>query len=189
MTFEAYNAEGELIEGILPPEEAKTLQETLEETKAKLEKLENKDFNFRKLEQMTAEERSKLTATELALKQQQEKLEADQRNFFETSIAEVKNDVLDGLVGDDVELRKKVELNYARLKDSESAKSRSEIKKLMEEAYTLSVGTRGANPINAAFNRSGASPVAKSSDGKLSADAIEVGRKMGLSDADLGLTK
>lgn len=187
MTFEAYNADGEAIEGVLPPEEAKTLQETLAETKAKLEKLENKDFNFRKLEQMTEEEKAKLTATELSLKQQQEKLEADQKNFFETSITETKNDVLDGLVGDDAELRKKVELNYARLKDSESAKSRSEVKKLMEEAYVLSVGTRSTNPINAAFNRSGSAPVARSSSGKLSADAMEVGRKLGLTDADMGV--
>jgi len=189
MTFEAYNADGEAIEGLLPPEEAKTILETLAETKAKLEKLENKDFNFRKLEQMTEEERNKLSATELSLKQQQEKLEADQKNFTESFANEVKNDVLDGLVGEDAELRKKVELNFSRLKDSENAKTRTEISKLMQEAYTLSVGASGRshNPINAAFNKSGSAPARSAGSEKLSADAIEVGRKMGLSNADMGI--
>lgn len=190
MTFEVYNADGEAIEGVLPPEEVKTIQEQLAETKSKLEKLENKDFNFRKLEQMTEEERAKLSATELSLKQQQEKLEADQRSFSENFISEIKDDVLNNLVGDDVELRKKVELNFSRLKDSENARSRSEINKLMQEAYVLSAGGRHSNPVNAAINASGSfsAPRSASADKKLSPDAIEVGRKMGLSDKDMGLT-
>lgn len=187
MTFEAYNADGEVIEGVLPPEEVKTIQEQLAETKSKLEKLENKDFNFRKLEQMTEDEKAKLTATELSLKQQQEKLEADQKAFTESFANEVKNDVLDSLVGEDTELRKKVELNFNRLKDADNAKSRSEISKLMQEAYTLSVGGRSANPINAAYNRSGSAPTRSSSSDKLSSDAIEVGKKMGLTEADMGI--
>ena len=187
MAFEAFNADGDPIEGVLPPEEITTLQQQLVETNEKLSKLENKDFNFRKLEQMTDDEKSKLSATELSLKQKAEELEAQQKDFSTSFINDIKNDVLEKIVGDDADLRAKVELNYNRLKDTDSAKTRGDIDKLMREAYTLSIGNKGTNQLNAAFNATGSAPVKAANSGKLSDDAIAVGRKMGLSDADLGL--
>jgi len=187
MAFEAYNADGDPIEGVVDPEEVKTLQQQLTETNEKLSKLENKDFNFRKLEQMTEEEKSKLTATELSLKQKAEELETNQKNFIENSIKEIKTDILESLASDDADLKAKIESNYNRLKESDNAKTRSDIKILMTEAYNLSTGGKTVNPLNAAFNATGNSRPATKSDAKLSDDAIAVGKKMGLTNKDLGL--
>jgi len=182
MAFEAFNADGEPISGILPPEEIKNLQATLEETNKKLSKLENKEFNFRKLENMTEEQRAKLTDTELSLKRQQEELEEKQKSFEGAFVSDVKGDLLASLVGDDEELRKKVELNYSRIKDSDKAKSRAEIKTLINDAYAMSVGIKHRNPIFNANNTSG-SQSAKTV--KPSDDLLELGKKFGLSEEDL----
>jgi hypothetical protein len=189
MAFEAYDADGNLIEGIVPPEEVKTLQEKLNEneqklneTNEKLSKLENKDFNFRKLEAMTEEEKSKLTAAEIALKEQQEKLEDEQKKMQSSFVGDIKNDLLDSIAGSDVELRKKIELKYSLIKDSDNVKSRAEIKALMEDAYAMAVGVKTRSPLNSAMNSSGDKP---SSGTKPSDEVIALGKKMGLSDEDL----
>ena len=180
--FEVYNSDGEPIEGVLAPEEIKTLQAQLEETKGKLSKLENKEFNFRKLESMTEEEKEKLTATELSLKEQAEALEERQRQMESTFISDVKNDILSSLVGDDNELRKKVELNYDRLKDSSSARSRDDIRQLLSDAYTLSVGNKSRNPIVSANNTSG-TPIVKGD--KMSDELVSFAKKFGVSEEEL----
>jgi len=182
--FEAFDSDGNPIDGVVSPDEAKTLQAQFEETKLKLEKLENKEFNFKKLRDMTEAETAKLTATELSLKKQQEELEEKQRTFESSFITDIKHDVLSNIVGDDEELKKKVELNYARLKDSESAKSRSEIEKLMKEALTLSVGIRGTNSLNSAINKTGDAPKTQSST-KLSDEALAIGKMLGITPEDI----
>jgi DNA repair exonuclease SbcCD ATPase subunit len=184
--FEAFNADGDPIEGVLPPEEIKSLQEKLNETNAKLEKLENKEFNFRKLEQMTDEQKAKLTDTELSLKKQQEELEEKQKSFESTFVKDIKGDLLTEMAGDDEELKKKIELNYSRIKDSETAKSRSEIKAILNDAYVMSVGARHKNPVLSAINSSG-SPAAKSE--KVSDDLMSLASKFGLSAEDLNKSK
>jgi hypothetical protein len=170
------------VEGVLAPEEAKILQDQLAETTAKLTKLENKDFNFRRLENMTEEEKAKLTVTELGLKKQQEELETKQKEMESTFVGDIKGDLLSSLVGDDEELKKKVELNYSRIKESETAKTRAEIKAVLNDAYVMSVGIKGRNPINSAINASGA-PAVKTE--KLDDDVVSFGKKLGLSDEDL----
>jgi hypothetical protein len=189
MPIEVYDVDGNPVEGLVPltqVEEAKAeLQAKLDETNASLAKLQNKDFNFRKLEQMTEEEKNKLSATELSLKQQQEKLEEDQKAFITSSVSDIKTDAISRLAGDDEELKKKIEYNFARLKDADTAKSRQEISSLMQEAYTLSTGSsRMPNPINAAVNHSGAGPAFVPGT-PISADAMSVGKSLGLSEEDI----
>lgn len=181
--FEAYNSDGDPIEGVLPPEEIKSLQEKLEETNAKLEKLENKDFNFKKFRDMTDAEKEKLSATEIELKRRSEELEEKQQQLSSTFVKDVKNDLLESLVGDDEELRKKVELNYARIKDSESAQSRAEIKQLLKDAYSMSVGVKTVNPLGTAVNKTGG--VGKSADKKIDGDLADMSKKLGISEEDL----
>ena len=180
--FEAFDVDGNPIEGLLSLEESSALNTSLEENKEKLTKLENKDFNFRKLESMTEEEKNKLTAVELSLKKQQEELEEKQKSFETGFVTDVKKDLLDSLVGDDEELRKKVELNYARIKDSETAKTREEIKNVLSDALSMSVGVKTNNPLNRAINGSGNAPAGSS---KPSSDLIKLGKMFGLSDEDL----
>lgn len=182
MPFEVYDNDGNPVEGVLPPEEIKSLQEKLEETNQKLSKLEKKDFDYRRLENMTEAEKEKLSATELSLKKQQEELEDKQKTLETTFISDVKKDLISSLVGDDEELRKKIELNYDRLSDSSKAKSREEIKALLNDAYVMSVGIKYSNPILNANNVSGSVHVKSE---KISEDIKDFGKKLGLTEEDL----
>lgn len=186
MPFEAFDNDGNPIEGVLPPEEVKSLQQQLEETNEKLSKLENKDFNFRRLEEMTEAEKEKLSAAELALKKQQEELEEKQRSFETTFVTDIKNDLLNDMAGDDEELRKKIEANYNRLSDSANAKSRDQIRALLNDAYAMSAGKVFVNPVLNANNTSGSSPIKGS---KPSGNVLEVGKMLGLSEEDLAKIK
>jgi hypothetical protein len=177
MPLEVYDVDGNPIEGVLAPEE-------VQEIKDKLAKLENKDFNFRRLEQMTEEEKGKLTSAEIAYNKKISELEDKEKNFTEKFIGDIKKDALDKFVGDDEDLRKKVEHHMSRIKDSETAQSRAEIEQLVNEALLLSTGGRARNPINAALNVSGDAPVRAKSN-KLSDDARELASKLGLNDEDL----
>lgn len=181
--FEAYNSDGDPIEGILPPEEIKNLQAKLEETNAKLEKLENKDFNFKKFRDMTEAEKEKLSATEIELKQKADELEEKQQQFSSNFVNEIKGDILESLVGDDEELRKKVELNYSRIKDSEKAQSREEIKQILKDAYSMSVGVKTLNPLGVAVNKTGGRE--NVANKKIDGDLADLSKKLGLSDEDI----
>lgn len=183
MPLEVYDVDGNLVEGVLAPDEVSALNSQLEETKSKLSKLENKDFNFRRLEQMTEEEKAKLSATELSLKQQQEKLEADQKTFRETFVGDIKKDVFEKFVGEDEELKKKVEHHFNRLPESKTAQSRTEIEQLVQEALVLSTGGRVKNPLVAAMGLSGSQSTSVKS-GKMSEDAMSVASKLGISKED-----
>lgn len=175
MAVEAYNVDGEPIEGLYSPEEVKAMQE-------RLEKLESKDFNFRKLESMTEEEKAKLSAVELSLKQQQEQLEEKQKQFESGFVSDVKKDLFDAMIGDDEDLRKKVEVNYARIKDSDTAKSRDEIKSIIADALAMSVGVKGSNPLNTAINSSGSAPASQPKSG---GNIASLGKMLGLTEEDL----
>jgi predicted nuclease with TOPRIM domain len=186
MPFEVYDNDGNPVEGVLPPEEIKSLQEKLDETNEKLAKLENKDFNFRKLEEMTEAEKEKLSAAELALKKQQEELEEKQKSFETSFITDIKNDLLNSMAGEDEDLKKTIEANYNRLSDSATARSREQIKTLLNDAYVMSVGTKFVNPVLNANNISGNSSVKSS---KTSDSVLEIGKKLGLSDEDMAKIK
>lgn len=184
MPIEVFNAEGDPVEGVLAPDEAKALQEQLDANKAELEKLRNKDYNFKKLRDMTDAERDALTAKEKALIEQQEKLGEEQRSFREGFINDVKEDVMLSLSGEDEELQKKIKLHYDRIKDSEKAQTRTEITKLMKEAYLLATGGKSAsNSFNAAINISGESPKVEKKE--LGPEAKSIAGNLGITDEDL----
>jgi alanyl-tRNA synthetase len=182
---ELYNEEGEKVEGALLPEEAQKLQEEMKAKDAELEKLQNKEFNFKKLRDMTDDERSKLTAAEMSIKEEQEKLRDEQSKVYTTLRDERKNDVVNALAGDDEELKKKILFNFDRIKDSEKALSKEDISQIAHEAYSMSTSNRGGSPINRAVNHSGEAVEHKSSSSKISDDAKNVGRLLGLKDDDL----
>ena len=154
MPQELYDAEGNAVTGVYLPDEVEPFKKELEEAKIKLTKLENKDYNFRKLQDMTEEERKKLSVTELELKKQQEKLEEEQQNFRNTVVAELKDDVLYSLVGDDKALRDKILYNFDRIKGSEQVTKRSELVAMMREARDM-LGGASKNPLTAAINYDG----------------------------------
>lgn len=156
-----YDEEGNPIEGVLSPEEVAALKEekekALQEKEAELEKLRNKDLNFKKLREMTEEEKAKLSATELALKAEQDRFREEQQSFYSGFVSDIKDDLLETIAGDDEDLRKSILANYDRIKDSDTARSRKEISAIMHEAAKLAGVTSGSkvSPLVRAANYSG----------------------------------
>jgi len=138
----------------------------LKDTEDKLSKLENKDFNFKKLRDMKEDEKAKLTATELQLKKQQETIEENQEKFQDTIIDSYKNEALAVIAGNDKELRKKVLYNYDRIIGETITKEQIN-SKMREAANMLGSNAPIINPINSAMSQSGYPPVASKGDKKV----------------------
>lgn len=179
-----YDEQGNAIENVWLPDEVKPLQEKtstveqeLNDTKEKLAKLSNKDFNFRRLEEMTEAERAKLSATEIELKKRQEALEEQQSSFTKQVIESHKTDALAVLAGDDEELRKKITLNFERIKDD--ATTKEEIFKKMKDAYKLTNEATNFNPIASAMGHIGVPP-RKENNKPVSDDLKDLAAKMGI---------
>jgi hypothetical protein len=178
-----YDENGNAIEGILSPEETAQLKTELSTVKESLAKLENKEFNFKKLRDMSNEEREKLTVTELELKKRQESLEEEQRTWKQQVVESHKDDALAVLAGDNEELRKKILLNYNRLKDE--AVTKEQVAKKMKEAYLLSKERHAdeIDPLSQALVN-GVPPKPKSSD-RVSPELEDLAKKFGVSKEEL----
>lgn len=189
MPTKLYDADGNEVEAFLP-DEVKPYQEKTElyekelnETKEKLTKLENKDLNFKKLRDMTETEREKLTVTELELKKRQEVLEEQTQSFRQQVVQSHMDDALAVLAGDDDETRKKILLNYDRIKDE--ATTKDEVFKKMKDAYKLTKeGSNARNPLGAAMGSVGNAPTRKE-DKTMSDELKELASKMGINEDDL----
>lgn len=157
-------------------------EKELESTKEKLTKLENKDFNFRKLEDMTQEQQNKLSDNEKALMKKQEELEENQTKFAETIEESNKKEALAVLAGNDEKLRKKVLYNYNRIKGE--AITKEDINKKMRDAFNMLGQTDNAiNPINQAVNyQSGGSGIR---DVKATKVDSELAQNFGVTDEEL----
>lgn len=191
-----FDADGNPVEGVLPPEEAKTLTESVaqkdkeaQELKEKLAKLENKDYNFKKLRDMTDEEVEKLSVVEKNLIERSEKLEEETRSWTQRQIDSHKADALAVLVGDDSELQKKVEFHYGRISDP--AVTREEIAKKMREAYLLATGgsRQVIDPINRAASYSSNVPANNRKSSEFTQDQRDLAAKLGITDEDLKKVK
>lgn len=190
---ELYDAEGNLIQGALTADEVKAIQDKaeaaareLEDAKSKLSKLESKEFNFKKLRDLTEEERKKLSTKEIELMQRQEDLENKTKGFVESQITAFKDEALATLAGDNEELRKKTLFHFDRIKDE--ATNRDDIRRKMRDAYRLAQSdlSTSADPFAAAVGYSGGqAPTAKASTGEFNSDQKDLARKLGLSEDDL----
>jgi hypothetical protein len=190
---ELYDADGNLVEGALTSDEVKAIQAKADEAaaeansaKEKLSKMENKEFNFKKLRDLSEEERKKLSTKEMELMQRQEDLETKTKGFVETQINTHKDEALAVLAGDNEELRKKTMFHYDRIKDE--ATSREDIRRKMRDAFRLAQGdVTGTNdPFSSAVSYSGGSaPNAKPASADFSNDQKDLAKKLGLSEDDL----
>jgi hypothetical protein len=104
----------------------------LQAKEEELKKLTDKDFNFRKLEEAKSKAEG---SVEKLTKDFEDKLAATKKEVLEGVLKDHFNDVLSQLAGDDVELRKKIELQYGRLTDP--AANKEEVAKKLRDAYTL----------------------------------------------------
>lgn len=155
-----YNDEGELVEGVLPPEEAKALQEKaaaleekaklaeeldakLKEKEEELTKLANKDLNFKKLRDKSESEiealktkmseKDKLILTEV-MDLRREKAEMENKVHERT-----KRDILTSMGVDENE-QKAIELALKEIGGLGDAKTPDEIENRYRTAYIVAKG-------------------------------------------------
>lgn len=156
-----YDDAGNQIEGALSPDEAKALQEKaaladtlqaqVKEKDEALTKLQDKDFNFENLRKASADEREKILSQHSARERVLiEQIEAQNKSIEEMgagAIKEATNDMLSILAGDDADLKAQIEL--AAKDFVGEAKTKEEIAKRLEKAYTIVKGMKPTiNPLN-----------------------------------------
>ena len=153
-----YDEDGNPVEGILEPEQAKELQEKttkmeelLDEKTKELESYSDKDFNFSKLRNKTKEEKDEL------LKEFDEKERtfineiADLRNTVDDNhsiqMATYESEVIKAMAGDDEDLQTKLKETAKEFVGS--PRTQDEIFSRYKNAYTLVQGSAPTvNPIN-----------------------------------------
>lgn len=159
-------------------QDVETLKKELEEKKEELEKLNDKDNNFKKLRDKGKEGE----AEKVELEEKIEKLTGEMSDKLDSAISNLagdkKTDIISSLVGDDEELKKKVEFHYDRIKDE--AKTKDEIKAKVQDAYFLA--TRQEAPTGNYMSSAGAGNVKVKS--QVSAEEKELGDKLGITDED-----
>lgn len=170
------------LEGEYAPK-LESVQKDLDDTKVALSKLQNKDFNFRKLEELNDEERKKLSAQELELMQRQEKLEKEQEDFRKQSEeaivkrkVETETKLFKKYIGNDKELGEKVKFHYDRLTDK--AETEDEIEKKLQDALRLARPELKVDPLTAAITSSGSYP--SNAQKELSEDQKDLAKKLNL---------
>lgn len=154
-----YDEEGNEVEGILPPDEAKALQEKYEnmeteitEKQAELEKLRNKDMNFGNLRKKSKEEIENMTKNwkenEKTLLNEIQSLNRrlDERDY--ASVGKLRENKLDELSGDDKKLRENIQREFERLGGND-ALTPEDVNRIYDEAIIL-IEHRQSNtdPIN-----------------------------------------
>ena len=125
-------------------EEAKT---QLEEANKELKGLRDKKFNFKKLRDMSEEEKGKFDEKELALKQQIEEMQEGQESNKNKLEDNWKDKAIRSMVGSDEEMKKKILENYDAL--NIDAGTEYEIGDKMTKAYQLAYpGQTSPSPFN-----------------------------------------
>ena len=131
-------------------EELNALQEELKVANEKLAKADDKSQNFATLRKAKEEAEGKLADFTKSI---DEKIALSEKRVLEGVMQDHYNDDLKALVGDDEELRKRVELEYARLSDVASTKD--QITKKMKDAYILATKQDAGDNFNANILASG----------------------------------
>ena len=136
--------------------EREALIKNEEEYKKKLDGYRSKDFNFKRLRDMTSEEMEKLSETEKSLKHQQETLEDEQRQFRASMVRDYKEEAMSRYAGRDVEMRKRIEGFYDEFKGE--AMDKVEVHSRVAKAAKLASVEVNVNPVFGAFGLTGEAP-------------------------------
>lgn len=131
----------------------------VDEMAEELEKLKNKDYNFRELEKSSEKEKekikSKVAEKEKALEKEREdikgvraEMEKKHDDFVKDQLSSVHKKTLDDMCGDNQELRDRVE--YEAKLIIGPMNNEDQIRQKYERAYLLAAGARPEpNPVNA----------------------------------------
>jgi hypothetical protein len=110
----------------------------IEDLQKELSGLKNKEFNYKKLRDMTEEEKNRLSTYEKELIDRQERLETQQNQFKDQVVQQHKTDAFAVFAGNNEELWKEMDFHFARL--PEDAVTKDEIAKKAKDAYLLATG-------------------------------------------------
>jgi len=166
--------------------EGLTAKETeLSEVKEKLSKLENKDFNFKKLRDMKKEELDALTSKELELMKRQDALEEKAQELSDRVVKGAKEGAIEALAGEDEELVKKIEFHFERLGGDETTKE--DVEKKVREAHLLATSSERLkpDPINGAFAKTSSGEVKPEDKEEMTKGVLDVAGKLGITAEDL----
>jgi hypothetical protein len=160
------------------------LQEKLDEAKEALEKKSDKDLNFQKLREAKKTAEEKLAD----FKEETTKKFGEIEDKVLTSVQSSKVDnQIDKLVGDDLELKKKVRFHYDNFK--ETPKTDEEMKERIANSYLLATGKSIEDSLPSGTASSGGGLPPKPSmpnTGKLEDEGSkEVAKNLGISDDEL----
>lgn len=117
--------------------------------------------NFKKLRDMSKEEKELLSEKELELLKRQEEVEnqaltvkQQQDKFFQDQRASVLKNLVDKYAKGDVELAKKIEFNLGRMKDSELAMNEEALSPLVKDSFNM-LGAEVTDAVRNAHNERG----------------------------------
>jgi len=117
--------------------------------------------NFKKLRDMSKEEKELLSEKELELLKRQEEVEnqaltvkQQQDQFFKDQRAGVLKNLVDKYAKGDVELAKKIEFNLAKIKDSDLAMNEEALTPLVKDSFNM-LGAEVTDAVRNAHNERG----------------------------------
>ena len=150
------------------------LQDELASEKAERAKLENKDTNFSNLRKSKEESDTKIASLEKSI--------SDMKANSEQTIV---NDAISLFVGNDEEMKKKVQFHFDRIVDKPTDKSG--LQKKVKDAWNLAVGENRPSPLDSLSSSGGPLPMTAfpSERVKLSESAKSVATKFGITDEDI----
>lgn len=131
-------------------EDITKLQQELEKAKKDLDGFKDKDMNFSNMRNKISEKEKEINDLKVSI---DEKIGTVKKEILEGVMKDHYNDMLKSLVGDDKELLAKVEYQYKRLADTASTKE--EITKKLNDAFTLATGTNKDSFNSGAFSSGG----------------------------------
>lgn len=143
---------------------------------------------YKKLSEMSEEEKAKLTAEELEEREaldevvtQQEEANKQAEELRKKEVAERREKLVEKYAGADPELKKKVLENFDRIKDADLAYTETEIEPFVQTAVNM-LGDARPNPINVGNGRGGIPPT-ETKDGEFanSEGGKQVASALGLS--------
>jgi DNA repair ATPase RecN len=158
--------------------------EALKKAEEELQKLQNKDLNFKKLRDMSDAEKEKFTAAELEHKAEIEKLQEQISGFKDSYHTNMFDKQIKTLVGTDEKLKLKVEEEYKNIQmpgDTEA-----QVSEKLKRAYIMATGNSpSVDPYASTAGSLGGLPPKVTSKPEMSDDLKALGKNFGLTDEDL----
>lgn len=157
-----------------------SLQKELEEVKTKREELQkqldgelDKDKNFSNLRKQKQEAEERAINLESQI---DEKVNSAKNEILEAAVKNHYNEQLNELVGEDEELKKKIEYQYNRIKDTASTKE--EVSKKLRDSWTLATVNERSEVPSSAFSSGGASRIRSKTQNTFTTEEKALARKL-----------